>query len=85
MLSGMKKQSKRKPGRTAAPEGRQKLTTTLSPVTVKWLFVMGTGNISSAIEAFVSDELHKARDFWEQQAKDHGWWEESMAKREKRK
>lgn len=80
-----RKTTKKRPGRPSAAEGRQKLTTTLSPVTVKWLFVMGTANISRAIEAFVSDELHKARDFWEQQAKDHGWWDESMAKREKRK
>ncbi len=75
------KATKKRPGRPSAAGGRQKLTTTLSPVTIKWLFVMGTGNISRAIEAYVSDELNKARDFWEQQAKDHGWWDESMAKR----
>lgn len=76
-----RKAAKKSPGRPSAVEGRQKLTTTLSPLTIKWLFVMGTGNISRAIELFVSDELQKAREFWEQQAKDHGWWDESMKKR----
>ncbi len=76
-----RKVAKKRPGRPSAAEGRQKLTTTLSPVTVKWLFVMGVGSISRAIEAFVSDELDKDGEFWEQSAKDNGWWDESMKRR----
>ena len=79
-----RKAAKKRPGRPSAVEGRVKLTTTVSPVTKKWLFVMGVGSIARAIEAFVSDELDKEGEFWEDSAKDHGWWDESMKRREKK-
>lgn len=77
----MKRKAKKRPGRPSAAGGREKLTTTLSPVTIKWLRAMGTGSISRAIESFVSDELQHSRDFWEQAAKDNGYWDESMKRR----
>jgi hypothetical protein len=77
----VKKKAKKRPGRPAAAGGREKLTTTLSPVTILWLRAMGTGSISRAIESFVTQELAKGRDFWEQAAKDNGYWDESMKKR----
>jgi hypothetical protein len=75
----VKRKAKKSAGRPAL--SREKLTTTLSPVTIKWLRVIGVGSISGAIEAFVSDEIAKNGEFWEQSAKDHGWWDESMKRK----
>lgn len=74
----MKRKIKKRPGRHSAVGGRVKLTTTLAPATVKWLRVLGVGNIARAIEGLVEYELSIKGEFWEDTAKEHGWWDASM-------
>jgi hypothetical protein len=77
----VRKKAKKRPGRPSAVGGRVKLTTTLAPATVNWLRTIGVGSISGAIEDLVSDEIDRHPEEWEQHAKDHGWWDESMKRR----
>jgi hypothetical protein len=69
---------KRKRGRPKLDVRRVKLTTTLSPATIKWLKVFGISSISKAIEDLVKSELRRNGEFWEKLAKVKGSWDESM-------
>ena len=52
---------KKRPGRTALPEGREKVTTTLPPGYLAKLRTIGRGNASAAIVWLVDEHEGKQR------------------------